>query len=616
MNKLYLAFKAVQELGFQKILYFALYKLGLRSGHYFRATPSPDKSIDSQPADLSPFVNELVSLIPAKTENLLKQAQDICNGKARLFGTEPQALNLTPTPPLSHWTAYETGHAHWKPDDIKLIWEPARFSWAFTLARAYQLDPNEAYPQAFWHYFEIFSQANPPYLGPNWMSGQEAALRMLAFIFCDIAFHDSPSSTPDRRTLLTHSIVDHAERIPPTLIYARAQNNNHLISEAVGLFTASIYLPDHPHASKWHRFGWKWFNWAIQHQIDPVGTYIQHSTNYHRLMLQLSIWMATLTNLSGIAPLPDRSLQLLFAATNWLWALTDPQSGHIPNLGANDGANFLPLNGVPYEDYRPTLEAAKKAFPLINQPQPQADDMLRLENGQSHAFLRVAHFKDRPSHADQLRVDLWWGAENVTLDAGTYSYNASTPWTNALSTSRVHNTVTLDQIDQMTPVSRFLWLNWAQSEVLEIIQDESDLITGVTAQHDGYRHYGIIHRRSVTAPGLNEWIVDDVLLIQNKRKKLPTLANLSWLLPDLPWDISQNTLTLNSSQGTIHITIQGSKTFALVRGGECVFGDLLPDPFMGWFSPAYGVKVPALQLIASAPISTRTFFTSTFQFEG
>jgi len=614
MNKLYLAFKAIQELGFQKILYFALYKLGLGSGHYFRVTPSPDKTIDSQPTDLSPFVNDLVSLFPADTENLLKQAQEICDGKTRLFGAEPQSLNLTPTPSLSHWTAYETGHAKWEPDDIKLIWEPARFSWAFTLARAYLIDQNEAYPQAFWHLFETFQKANPPYLGPNWMSGQEVALRMLAFIFCDQVFALSPSTTPEKRSSLTQSIINHAERIPPTLIYARAQNNNHLVSEAVGLFTASQYLPRHPKAAKWHRLGWKWFNWAIQHQIDPAGTYSQHSTNYHRLMLQLSIWMASLINQVGKETFPEKSLTRLSAATNWLWALTDPQSGKVPNLGANDGASVLPLNGIPYEDFRPTIEAARKAFHITNQSQPQAHDMLRLDNGKSHAFLRAAQFTDRPSHADQLHLDLWWGGENITLDAGTYSYNAPPPWTNALSTSLVHNTLTLVQIDQMTPVSRFLWLNWAQSELLEIIQDESDLFTGITAQHNGYRHFGITHRRSVTT-GLDKWIVDDVLLTQNKHKRLPNLAILSWLLPDFPWQISQNTLTLKSPQGTISLAINGAQDLALIRAGECVHGNMTPQPFMGWFSPTYGVKVPALQLIATAPISKRTFFTSIFQLD-
>ena len=34
------------------------------------------------------------------------------------------------------------------------------------------------------------------------------------------------------------------------------------------------------------QLGWKWLNRALQTQIGSYGEYVQHSTNYHRLMLQ------------------------------------------------------------------------------------------------------------------------------------------------------------------------------------------------------------------------------------------------------------------------------------------------------------------------------------------
>ncbi len=135
------------------------------------------------------------------------------------------------------------------------MWEPARFGWAFTLGRAYHLSGDEKYAAAFWQFFETFTDANPPCLGPHWMSGQEVALRLMAFVWAAQVFAASPSSTPERKSRLAASVAAHAARIPPTLVYARSQQNNHLLSEAAGLLTAGLALPDHPGAASWRRPG-------------------------------------------------------------------------------------------------------------------------------------------------------------------------------------------------------------------------------------------------------------------------------------------------------------------------------------------------------------------------
>ncbi|MBC8497248.1 MAG: hypothetical protein H8D37_06265, partial [Chloroflexi bacterium] len=194
---------------------------------------------------------------------LLAEADEIVAGRVRLFGGDPVPLVLTPPGELSHWTELEQGSKgvgkQGGRGDIKFIWEPARFGWAFTLGRAYYLSGDERYPKSFWRYFEIFQEANPVNMGPNWASAQEVALRLIAFVFAAQIFSNSPHSTTPCASQLANSIAHHAGRIPPTLIYARAQNNNHLLSEAAGLITASLALPNHPDSPRWSKLGWKWF---------------------------------------------------------------------------------------------------------------------------------------------------------------------------------------------------------------------------------------------------------------------------------------------------------------------------------------------------------------------
>jgi len=66
-------------------------------------------------------------------------------------------------------------------------------------------------------------------MGPNWMNGQEVAIRLMAFVWAVQIFADSTETTKERKYQLTQSITQHASRITQTLIYARAQNNNHLL---------------------------------------------------------------------------------------------------------------------------------------------------------------------------------------------------------------------------------------------------------------------------------------------------------------------------------------------------------------------------------------------------
>ena len=99
--------------------------------------------------------------------------------------------------------------------------------------------------------------------------------------------------------------IEH-QRIPPTLVYARSQRNNHLLVEAAGLLTAGMILPDHPKAEQWRALGWKWFTRGLKDQIDGYGEYSQHSTNYHRLMLQVVLWVNMLIRSNDLSR-SDRS---------------------------------------------------------------------------------------------------------------------------------------------------------------------------------------------------------------------------------------------------------------------------------------------------------------------
>jgi hypothetical protein len=630
MNPLTKAIKTLHDLGFSKVWRYGVYQLGLRTGHYRRVTPPGRVEITGQPG-LSPIAS-FPPVTEAQSDLAQSAADEIVQGKFHAFSGDPVPLDLEAGASAQHWSLLERT----PPDqDIKWIWEPGRFGWAVTLARAYAFNGNPVYVRDFWEKTLRFLAAHPPNLGRQWQSGQEVTLRLMALVFCDQVFATAPESTPKNRQQLWQAIAAHARRIPPTLVYARAQNNNHLLSEAAGLYTAGLYLPEHPEAKRWRDLGWRWLNWGFQNQIDTFGTYIQHSVNYHRLMLQLALYTDHLRRAAGGPDWPAETQVRLAQATRWLWALTDSETGQAPNLGANDGAYIFPLTDLPYHDFRPVVAAAGKAFlgvdiyhqPVLDemadwfglnapenpaQTQPQASDMLRVESGSGRAFLHTAHFTDRPSHADQLHVDLWWRGVNVARDPGTYAYNAAPPWDNALTTARVHNTLTIDNRDQMTHAGRFLWLDWAQAEVLAYELNDQEQIVWLAAEHNGYLKRGALHQRIVEATNTGWIITDNILPSENMESKLHQVR-LAWLLPDWDWELdNEGGIKLLGKPFKFTLSLEGVEDVSLFRTGERLSGAIDPEPAWGWVSPTYGSRKAALCLLAqisgTLPMEIRSRF--------
>lgn len=536
--------------------------------------------------------------------------------------------------------------------DLKFILEPSRFLFVYPLIRAYAISGEERFAEAFWTSIDDWADKNPPMSGPLWICGQESSLRVMAWSFSLYGFLHSPATTPRRISLLLSMIAAHAWRTAQTLGYARSQRSNHLISEAVGLWTVGTLFPELQDALVWKQQGNHLMREAVLDQITPQGVFLQNSFNYQRMVLQQLLWVIRLAEINHQA-IDPAIIERATAGMNFLEQFVDSESGQAPNHGSNDGSYILPLSQCGYEDFRPLLRTGNCVLNSGN-PLPSGlwdeiaiwmgSDNARLTNHESKvecsssdrsasgyhrlgtetswALVRAGRYSRRPFQADQLHLDLWWRGINIARDAGTYLYNGDPPWNNGLAGSAVHNTVTLDGQDQMRRAGRFLWLDWAQASGKSVSSssgpDGPKILDTFIGEHDGYRRFGVTHRRKVYFIAEKAWVVVDDLLGAGEHE--PTLH---WLLPDFKFEINSASpfsarLTVGEQSLRWHIFSSSPGTAAVVRGGQNVSqetggeieNELKNEEILGLESPTYGEISPAISLVyrvrAALPVRIAT----------
>ena len=557
-------------------------------------------------------------------ESSLALADDLSRGFARFFSHERVEVGMPPRWHVDSFSGHEfPSDRHWSQiadfaaGDIKLAWELSRFGFVFALVRANWRTGDDRHAELFWRLVESWRAANPPEQGVNWKCGQEVSLRVMAWCFGLYGFAASPATTPERVARLAQMIAVSGRRIEANLSYALNQQNNHGISEAMGLWTIGSLFPEFADAARWSRLGRGLLESQAKELVYDDGAFSQHSLNYHRVMLHDYVWSMRLGDVQG-QPFSDQLRQRIAKAGEFVYQLQDESSGRVPCYGQDDGALILPLNDCCYRDHRPVIQASHFLTTGRRRlkPGPWDEDLLwlfgpaalsastdsavrsnlnaptggyfTLRSRHGFAFTRAATFRHRPAQADMLHVDLWWRGQNIAVDPGTYSYNTPAPWDNPFARTAYHNTVTVDGLDQMERAGRFLWLPWIRGESLGRSVSESGQLACWQGTHDGYRRLRdpVSYRRSVVRLGDEHWLVVDALSAREAHD-----FRLHWLLLDVAHeaDAQHRLIELQTAVGPYRVVMTSSANAAnwSVRRAD-------PLGPVGWRSCHYHEREPAL----------------------
>lgn len=545
-------------------------------------------------------------------EKTMARARRVVDGAYEAYGHDWRAFPQTDIQWRSHpRTGYEFPLRQWwslphvsAAADIKDVWEPGRFSWVYDLVRAYSVNGEAVYAEAFHRRFASWETAAPAFHGVHWVCGQEVAIRSLALLYAmdslPVPQQDASAATARMLAVLGWS----GERIADAIGYGLSQRNNHGISEACGLLHIGLRLRGiHPDANTWVRTGKRLLEDQIGDQFSEDGWYAQHSFTYMRVALEQTL-LAQFSLVALGMTLSAASLELMTRSLHLLTLLVDSQTGQVPNHGANDGGRIALFSTANFRDFRPilTLGALVLDLPLPADIAPDPEIVLWFGGaaprvgpprrdgvwtgssgwavaraGDAALFLRAGCYRHRPSHLDALHLDVSFHHIETITDPGTFAYNAPAPWKNPFIGAGFHNGPILDGSEPAERGPRFLWYSWPAARIVSA--DYRDGRVYLLAEIPGRVQREI------------QMTADEVRVVDSVLDPEVRALEVSWLLhPDC------------RAARCVHIS--GAERFEAAE-----------EQVLGWFSPIYGLRLPSAVIRAhrersAGPLESQTTIRS------
>ncbi len=498
-------------------------------------------------------------------------------------------------------------HKHWtqiadyskEAGDIKYVWEKSRFSYLYDIIR-YDYHYNEDCAEFVFKDILSWINSNPVNCGPNYRCSQEISLRVLNWTFALYYYRNSRFLTGEVFNQVQYAIYWHIDHVNKNIDFSRiAVRNNHAITESLALYLTGLFFPSMPNADVWKKNGKAWFEEEIAYQVYEDGTFLQFSMNYHRVVVQLLTWAITLSEKNG-----ERFSDVVYDRAKksvvFLRTCMVKENGWLPNYGRNDGALFFKLSNNHYRDYRPQLHALASALGMdagfdlpfedalwysINKPitgkWKPAYGLHNFNNGgyyiirepETLTFIKCGNYKDRPAQADDLHMDVWYKGENILLDAGSYKYNTDEQALRYFDGTESHNTVMLDDKDQMLKGKRFIWFYWSECKEAQLKEDAMNYIFSGAITAFAYIGKNIVHKRTITKKkGVPVWEIKDEMLHAPQQMNMRQF----WHLP-------------------LHLV---SKVSVSATDNNGI--DLKPTVTDGWYSSLYGQKEKTQECYFSA----------------
>jgi hypothetical protein len=568
--------------------------------------------------------SDLSALISCEADNV--RAGSFCLLGARW----PKPSSIPPDPwfwridpedgePFPQWDAYafDISFRHgMNTRDMKPVWELNRLQFLVPLAADAVLKKHDE-SVLLTGMIRSWMAGNPPFRGPNWIFGIEAALRVisvaLALSIIGVDRLDGVTRSAALRFFFAH--LDWIKRFPSL----HSSANNHRIAELAGLVVGSIMAPGFPDAVVLRENSWRALLAEIDQQVHPDGVGAEQSPSYTAFSIEL--FLVAAAALGREATLPATTVDRLSAwSEHSLWLMD--ADAKVPAIGDCDDCRAIATTQAPEPRYVASVVAALSG--CVGRPDlaPPAKDPsirdiilgsaaiapaqrvgMRSFTSGGYSVIRSRHkdpvvltFDHGPvgylsiaahGHADALSIWLSVGSQPAIVDAGTYRYNPNRELRDQFRDTALHNTLSLSGIGSSRPSGPF---NWASKANARLISSETTPVARVVAEHDGYvGQYGVRHRRAVEFDDVSRFTIIDELV------GAPTdgSVTVSFLIdPTCQSTVEPDrsgVLITRSNLQLVRVASTGPLKARVVRGDQATG--------LGWLSPRYGVRVPTDQIL-------------------
>jgi hypothetical protein len=475
--------------------------------------------------------------LPREAEAIIAEADEICTHEFRLLGY--QKVNYGRE---IDWHAAHGKHCPLDPwfkinfldfqtvGDHKVIWELNRHQHLVTLAKAWLLTDNAAYPNEIVNQWASWRKANPYPLGINWASALEVAFRSLSWLWVRNLLTDCPSLPTGFDNDVLGALQSHGRYIELYLSNYFSPNT-HLIGEAVALFFIGTLCPEIAAAKRWRNRGWSIILHESERQVRPDGVYFEQALYYHVYALDLFLHARILASENGIA-IPERFDNVLKKMLHVIQALSE--IGPIEGFGDDDGGRIfnprrnrveymtdpLAVGAILYHQNKAHADLTEESIWLFGDKatetfgKPSSDPDTASKAFQSGGIYLINDWHPHRQqlmidagpqgtgssghgHADALSIRFSVDGQRFLIDPGTYCYVSGGTERNWFRGTGAHNTLRVDNLDQAVPEGPFAWSSIPNVTAETWLKGRTfDLFIG---SHDGYGRLPqpVLHRRFV-----------------------------------------------------------------------------------------------------------------------
>jgi hypothetical protein len=611
----------------------------VRPGERDRLLLPPDSRGFATPLPIDP-----VSAVPSAARRALVDAADrVLEGRSEVLGVPRIDLSvpdwfLDPVTgrrapegryafSINHRSEQETGN-------VKQVWELSRHHHLTVLSAAWSLSGEDRYAEVVARQLRDWWRDNPFLSGVHWTSGIEIGIRLISWVWIRRLLDRWPGAAElfEGNDEAARQVYRHQQYLS-AFRSTGSSANNHVIAEAAGQLAASCAFPWFPESSRWREGAAALLERQLERNTFPSGVNRELASEYHGFVAELGLVAAVEAQAAGCA-LAEPTWRRLCRMVDVAAALVDerlrpprqgdgddgqvlvvdaPDRGRWSSLLAAGARLYGPLPWwpqTPPDDVRSTLLSGLAGAPrpvpgreqqrpshfadagltVLRTPASEGPEIWCRCDGGPHGYLSIAAH----AHADALSVEVRHAGVDVLADPGTYCYQGEREWRDYFRSTLAHNTLQLAGQDQSVAGGPFLWRQHAGSRVLRADVEPDDGTVSWSAQHDGYRrlHPPAVHRRTVQ--------------LDRRRRRLAIFDSVETggLHPcRLAFHVGPSVrVALTGDDALLRWPAQTGEASATV----CLPHQLRwtthrgeTEPILGWYSPAFGRKQPAVTLVGT-----------------